>query len=77
MTFKPTRESSLKARLRSVETALNQVRDRLEALVNVLGQTKNNQLAANRLRCVLHDRVEPALQDLESIRQHSLSGDLR
>lgn len=74
MTFKPTRTSPLKTRLQSVQAALKQVRDRLEGLVEELGQAKSTQLAADRLRCVLQDRVEPALEDLESIRQHSLSG---
>lgn len=74
MTFKPIRKSPLKDRLQSVQAALKQVRDRLEDLVKELGETKSTQLAADRLRCVLQDRVEPALQDLESICQHSLSG---
>jgi hypothetical protein len=74
MTPTAARAESPQARLRALRQDLKGLRARLEELADELAEQRGNQLAVNRLRCVLQDRLEPAVRDLESIRLQNPPG---
>lgn len=76
MTPSAARAEPPQARLQALRQELKGLRARLEELADELAEQRGNQLAVNRLRCVLQDRLEPAVRDLESIRLQNPPGAL-
>jgi hypothetical protein len=58
----------LKTRLQALKADLKALQARAEELAVNLEETKTFQFAGNRLRCVVQDRLGPAVRDLGSIR---------
>jgi hypothetical protein len=58
----------LKPRLQALKNDLKVLQARAEELAADLEQTTAHPLAGSQLRCVLRDRLKPAVQDLDAIR---------